>query len=191
MTDDEREAKRLRHEAGRRACELLGFGPGCRDGGCVLFGPGTKVNAMHTNSMCHCIEDGPDGRRRRPHETRAIRAAIKAALAVLLAEVTTESVPKLPRAAQAMAGEVELLSPPPDARAARARRVAMTQPKEPRGRPHPDPDTRPLRSLSGGDTIGSCELAELEDLFPDMAPSISAERVRRLKAKARSKRRQP
>ena len=67
----------------RAACELLGLGLGCRDGGCDLAGPGTTRAAQHTNGGCHCLLDMPDGTRRKPAERRALQAAIAAAAKAL------------------------------------------------------------------------------------------------------------
>lgn len=65
------------------AADLLNLGPGCRDGGCELGGPGTHPGAMHTNGGCKCLADRPDGSRRELAERWALREAVRAAAAVL------------------------------------------------------------------------------------------------------------
>lgn len=70
--------------ATRLAAELLGFGAGCRDGGCELGGIGRTPGGQHTNGGCRCLTYKADGcTRRGPLERQALRAAIKAAADVL------------------------------------------------------------------------------------------------------------
>lgn len=74
------------YEFGRRACELLELGAGCSNGGCDLYGPGRKPGGVHTNGMCHCLDD-LHGARRSYAERRALRAAVAATAKSLASEV--------------------------------------------------------------------------------------------------------
>jgi len=65
------------------ASELLGLGAGCRDGGCVLGGPGAQPGAQHTNGGCKCLTYKPDGSLRPLLERIALREAVNAAGLVL------------------------------------------------------------------------------------------------------------
>lgn len=65
------------------AAELLGLGSGCYDGGCELAGMGTRAGGQCTNGGCTCLAYDGSGKRRGFVEKMALRAAVKAAGAVL------------------------------------------------------------------------------------------------------------